>query len=355
MALRKDETASSVLEVKVDSEILGTEAYNDIMHESMLPIADISPVRASRTNPPRGGVNELMHAYNLGEVACTQVRAQSRVFCRSHKHIAGSDMEDFYVLPLYYKGSAYYDDGHGVVISNSACSLIDLSQPVTGHTSEGAEGYYLIFPRPLLRQYGVESNSVGRRVISGSDPRSSILLGAIHSTHGNLDKLKPGEEQMVTDALMGLVSHIMGAGYDNQQARSATLSSMMAYIDAHLHDPTLGADILVKVFHRSRATVYRLFAEEGGIYAYIQRRRLHACYRELTHDMRAARRIVDVALKWGFSNHSHFTRIFREYYGMAPSTLRDAVLAQELGKVSYNAQLYSEHIKDKRLWMFRGT
>ncbi|MDH5786166.1 MAG: helix-turn-helix domain-containing protein [Chromatiales bacterium] len=354
MTLRKDEATSPVLEVKLDSEVLGKEAYNDIMHESMLPIADISPVRPSRGSPPQSETKELMHAFNLGEVACTLTRAKSRVFCRSRKHIAGSDMEDFYVLPLYYKGVGYYDDGRSVVISNSACSLIDLSHPLSGHTSDGAEAYYLVFPKPLLRQYGYELSTGGGHIIAGNDPRSAILLGAIHSAHSNFDKLRPGEEKNVTDALMGLVSHIMGAGHDNQQARSAALSSMMAYIDAHLHDPALGTDTLVRAFHRSRATIYRLFAEEGGIFAYIQRRRLHACYRELTYDMRATRRIVDVALSWGFTNHSHFTRIFREHYGIAPSSLRDAVLAEELGTVDHNAQRYSEHINNKRLWMFHS-
>ena len=34
--------------------------------------------------------------------------------------------------------------------------------------------------------------------------------------------------------------------------------------------------------------------------------------------------ITDVAFSWGFSSSSHFSRVFRKYFGIAPSSIHKA-------------------------------
>jgi AraC-like DNA-binding protein len=71
--------------------------------------------------------------------------------------------------------------------------------------------------------------------------------------------------------------------------------------------------------------LYNAFAGDADTLAgYIQRQRLAACMRELREDPQGARAITEIALSSGFSNLSHFSRVFREHAGMSPSEFRQS-------------------------------
>jgi AraC-like DNA-binding protein len=72
----------------------------------------------------------------------------------------------------------------------------------------------------------------------------------------------------------------------------------------------------------SRATLYRVFEQLGGVRRYIQQRRLKGAYQRLTDPVHASERIGTIAAGFGFGNDSAFSRAFRETYGMSPTNLR---------------------------------
>ncbi len=69
-----------------------------------------------------------------------------------------------------------------------------------------------------------------------------------------------------------------------------------------------------------------LFSERGmTVSDYIWRARLQHCRQELeTH---TGKRITDVAFAWGFSSSSHFSRVFRKYFGIVPSAIKGGTVA----------------------------
>lgn len=74
----------------------------------------------------------------------------------------------------------------------------------------------------------------------------------------------------------------------------------------------------------------RLFAsarEEQKRRAYIQTRRLAACIRALRHGRAAARPLTDMTLACGFTDISHFSRVFHTYAGASPSAFGRSVAA----------------------------
>jgi AraC-like DNA-binding protein len=63
-----------------------------------------------------------------------------------------------------------------------------------------------------------------------------------------------------------------------------------------------------------------LFSERGiTISDYIWRARLQNCRQEL--ETLGGKTITDVAFSWGFSSSSHFSRVFRKYFGIVPSSI----------------------------------
>jgi AraC-like DNA-binding protein len=104
--------------------------------------------------------------------------------------------------------------------------------------------------------------------------------------------------------------------------RATARRAVCDHIDRYLMDERLSPEILQRQFRMSRATLYRLFEDEGGVAAYILGRRLDRCHALLAADSSHGRSIGDIAFGHGFASDAHFSRAFRRRFGMAPRDAR---------------------------------
>ncbi len=100
---------------------------------------------------------------------------------------------------------------------------------------------------------------------------------------------------------------------------SAILQDILDYIDAHIADD-IGIDGLARRAGFSRWHFCRVFQWGVGypVMEYVRRRRLAFAAWALGED----RRILEIALEYGFETHSGFSKAFRRAYGCAPETYR---------------------------------
>ena len=101
------------------------------------------------------------------------------------------------------------------------------------------------------------------------------------------------------------------------------------YIDTHLDDPNLGPVQICELFNMSRATLYRMFEEGGGVRRRIQDRRLHSAIWDLATSGVKRGRLSQVSERWGFSSDANFNRAVKIAYGLPPGVLfRSSVTAK---------------------------
>ena len=100
------------------------------------------------------------------------------------------------------------------------------------------------------------------------------------------------------------------------------ISASADYIEQHLRD-ALSVDLLAARAGFSPYYFCRLFTLYMGmsVMEYIRRRRLACAAWELCE----GRRILDVALDYGFESHNGFSKAFRKVYGCAPDEYRRRV------------------------------
>jgi len=99
-----------------------------------------------------------------------------------------------------------------------------------------------------------------------------------------------------------------------------------AFIREHLRDPDLCIDQISAALGCTKRYLHMLFSERGmTVSDYIWRARLQHCRQEL--EAHGAKTITDVAFSWGFSSSSHFSRVFRKYFGVVPSSIHKAQLS----------------------------
>jgi AraC-like DNA-binding protein len=96
-----------------------------------------------------------------------------------------------------------------------------------------------------------------------------------------------------------------------------------AFIREHLRDPDLCIDQISAALGCTKRYLHMLFSDRGmTVSDYIWRARLQNCRHEL--ETQAGKTITDVAFSWGFSSSSHFSRVFRKYFGIVPSSIHKA-------------------------------
>src|SRR6185437_1496624 len=97
------------------------------------------------------------------------------------------------------------------------------------------------------------------------------------------------------------------------------------YIVQHLTDPDLGAERIARAMFISPRQLYKLWeTEPRPLGQWILERRLEAARDELTSLRGRHRTIAAIAMRWGFADSTHFSRRFRQAYGMSPREWRHA-------------------------------
>ncbi|MGW2839320.1 helix-turn-helix domain-containing protein [Streptomyces sp. NPDC001493] len=120
------------------------------------------------------------------------------------------------------------------------------------------------------------------------------------------------------DMLSSLIDEQAGHREREYDLRRGQVARVRAHIEERLPDPGLCARSVAHALGMSPRHLHRLFeAEELSVARLIRRRRLEVCRAEL---LRARGRVTvaSVAQRWGFASATHFSRVFREAFGMSP-------------------------------------
>jgi AraC-like DNA-binding protein len=104
---------------------------------------------------------------------------------------------------------------------------------------------------------------------------------------------------------------------------AARLSTALDYISAHFQDPELSVAAVAKSQGISPSYLHRLMEASGNSFtARVNELRLQRVLTLLTEPCGGRRHISDIALEAGFSDLSHFNRLFRSRFGDTPSGVR---------------------------------
>ena len=131
-------------------------------------------------------------------------------------------------------------------------------------------------------------------------------------------------QAMTWDALREQIETPPVIGYRDERS-----IRVKAYIDSQLADPELNVERIAHACNISVRGLRRLFAEDptGSVSRYLWCRRLIRCAEALRDPSQAHRSITDVCFSYGFTSSSHFSRLFKDRFGVPPVRYRVELLA----------------------------
>ena len=263
--------------------------------------------------------------HHVGSFLLVGTKASQQRYLRDADWARQHDDSDHVVLQTYLSGQNHVING-GVEFEQrpGTVSAVNLGYQVDAW-SGAAEVVSLVLPREVLSaRLPALLQAVGP--IFAPDSAANRIVGDfLLSLQRTLPHATMQDAPALTDALFGLLESLVHSeDPSSSEASEGTRVVIRRYIDTHLCDPALGTTLLCQAFKISRPTLYRLFQDEGGVVAYIQRRRLMACFRALSSPHQMHRRIYEIALDFTLENPSHLTALFRQHFGMSPSEVREA-------------------------------
>jgi AraC family transcriptional regulator, positive regulator of tynA and feaB len=129
---------------------------------------------------------------------------------------------------------------------------------------------------------------------------------------------------VVLDLLRAAVEPHMPAA--RTARREALRARARRYIRANLRDPGLGPAAVASALAVSLRTLHGSFADSGeSVAGLIRSARLARSREDL--ESGSGDSISEIAYRWGFSEPTHFSHVFRRAFGMTPREARAAALA----------------------------
>lgn len=207
-------------------------------------------------------------------------------------------------------------------------ALFENSAPHSHHIGAGSTLLLLRVPAQALRTHLPSPGQFcGRRLAAGTgmtDVVASLAQNLCAQAPGGL----PGNiHECLSRQLLENIALAFTHAFSQLIAASSVVGGRYArarsFIEQNLGDPDLGPHTVARALNVSARYLRMIFAREGEcISSYVLRRRLEETARELADPRWRGRSICQIAFTWGFNSAPHFSRSFRERFGMPPREYR---------------------------------
>ena len=165
----------------------------------------------------------------------------------------------------------------------------------------------------------------------GTAGASRILQGTVREAFSQISCLHHVSETGLRRAVVEMVWAALRQQFEapprlvHQDLQRARIKKS---IKSRLEDPELSLESIAEVCGMSVRSLHRAFASDlaGSASKYIWIRRLDRCAADLRDPRQAHRGITDICFSWGFNSTSHFSRLFKEQFGVPPHEYRLASL-----------------------------
>ena len=223
-------------------------------------------------------------------------------------------------------GISYFEqNGRHIEVTPGDCLAYDVSCPHTIISPSLTRHEVVIVPKELLRERGFRLTKMYACKLSARTGTGRIAHDFVHAVFDEAAKLTPNNAIGVADSLIDLLLLPLREADTmfDRGGPEAMYVRAQAFIREHLRDPELCIDQISAELDCTKRYLHMLFSDRGmTVSDYIWRTRLQHCRHEL--ETNSGKTITDVAFSWGFSSSSHFSRVFRKYFGVVPSSIHKA-------------------------------
>jgi AraC-like DNA-binding protein len=266
---------------------------------------------------------------DLGKISLCSARSNATTIHRT-RTLVRDDAEPRIFLSLQVSGtSMIIQGGREAVLRPGDFALFDTTAPYTLVNDQGIHAHYFRIPRSeLALPTDVISRVTASRLGEGHAMAelASTYFQRLAGSHA-LQSLPNAD--LVGQPSIELIRAVVATHLDEPRLAKEPLQAtlefrIMEYVRAHLAEHDLTAARIAAAHNISVRHLYGILARSGiTLGEWVRVRRLEECRNELAKPGAEHMTIASIAQRWGFANPTHFSRAFREAYGMSPRDWRE--------------------------------
>jgi AraC-like DNA-binding protein len=231
-----------------------------------------------------------------------------------------ADPQEVLIVAVQVAGEGHIEqDGRRSRLQVGEFGFYDTTRPYRLAFEGPFEQLILRMPRRLLDRRLPTLNRLTARSYDARSGAGALAIGFIRqlaSSAATLDDSGLESFESATAELLATAIQLAEAG-EPQRERSR-LEQVKRRLGLELADPALDLETFARREGLSPRSLQRLFQLDGVTFTrWVLKCRLERVADDLRSPVHRLRSITDIALGWGFSDLSHFSRAFREAFGVS--------------------------------------
>lgn len=265
----------------------------------------------------------------MGPLGLARVSYNAADVERTRSHIDRT-RQRFFSFVLHLRGRGVFTHyGHSTLLDEGDFTLSDNAEPHHLRLQGPADVIILRCPPDVLKAYLPSPERLCGLRLPAHEGFTCTAAAMMRSLVDQFDHgLSPRFSQLVVRTVLEVMATSYAMVFDRDVADCSAAGSRRVqarcFIEAHLKEPELTPTIVARALEVSPRYLRMLFAaDRETVSAYILRRRLEECARQLASSLRRGQTITEIAFAGGFNSTPHFARAFRRQYGMTPREYRE--------------------------------
>jgi len=264
----------------------------------------------------------------LGEVLLSKVETTKYSFTRSLTTPTPTLPIPTMLVSVFRGSCKFVQHGRTCILTPSDWTLIDTKEPQAhAITSPELEAFAIMLPHPSDPAIAALCEQGLARRWNARIGLSRVLHAMVIESLVEMRRLPRFSRRKLGNAITTMAWDALREQIETPPIigqRDELSARVKAYIEAQLSDPELSVERIAHACNISVRGLHRLFAEDpaGSVSSYLWHRRVNRCANELRDSSQLHRSITDICFSYGFSSSSHFSRLFKDRFGVPPFRYR---------------------------------
>ncbi len=248
---------------------------------------------------------------------------------RTEAHVREDSINDYYLTTLLSGRMRVAQAGQEFTLAAGQLALMKTGLPFDVTYSKPSHRLIVRIPNQVFRERLANSEedvSIGALPQTGL---SRVVVELIKSIAGEAAHLPLTDQYTITQSLLELTGALTRTTTkprrSKRDVRHAELfSRILSFLEEKFTDSELTPEKIARANGISTRYLHSLFRQSGTtVQRWVWERRLRAARKDLLDPSLAQTRISNIAFQRGFTDTAHFSRSFRNRFGISPSKLRD--------------------------------
>jgi AraC-like DNA-binding protein len=285
------------------------------------------PIEATRNSDEV--VSGSVRTFRRAQLQFNEIAYRGQTLERTSQNIARFDQE-YFTFGRPVSGPLNFEqDGRQFTVEPGCLVLLNQTSAYRATADEGYHAYSISIPKKMLLQRTPNIASFYKIEVNEKSPRGQLLACFTQYMTSGMTDWSERETISLREQMLDLIVLLMindSGGYSSAHetsVKTAHRERAISFIKHNLRDPQLSPRSIAAACGISVSYLHRIFQlAEMPLENFIYALRLESAKRWLSDASCRDQSVQQIAYKAGFSHASHFSRLFKQTYGISPSSFR---------------------------------